>query len=130
MAGKTDYLEDRILNHILRGTASTAPTTVYLGLLSVTPSDSAAGTELTGNAYARQPITFGAPSPSGTCANSAAVSFPAATPSAWSTAVATAIYDAASGGNMLYWAPLSPSQTVGINGVLTFPIGQIVVTED
>jgi hypothetical protein len=31
---------------------------------------------------------------------------------------------------MLYWAALSPNQTVGVNGVLSFPIGNIVVTED
>jgi hypothetical protein len=130
MAGKSDYLENAVLNHVLRNTALTSPTTVYLGLLTATPSDSAAGTEVSGNAYARQAVTFGAPSPAGQVANSGVVNFPAATPSGWGTIVATAIYDASSAGNMLYWAALSPNQVVGVNGVLSFPIGQIVVTED
>lgn len=130
MAGKSDYLEDKILNHILRATASTAPADVFLGLLSAVPSDTGGGTEITGNAYARQDITFGAPSPAGTCANSIAVNFPAATPGAWATVVAVGVYDAVSAGNLLYWALLTPNQTVGINGILSFPIGQIVITED
>lgn len=130
MAGKSDYLENAILNHVLRNTAYTSPAAVYLGLLSAAPSDTGGGTELAGNAYARQPITFGAPSPAGQVANSVVVNFPAATPAAWATIVAVGIYDAASAGNLLYWALLAPNQTVGINGVLSFPVGQIVITED
>lgn len=130
MAGKSDYLENAIGNAVLRNTTYTSPATVYLGLLTATPSDSAAGTEVSGNAYARQAVTFGSPSPAGTFANSGVVNFPAATPSGWGTIVAVGVYDALSAGNLLYWAALSPNQVVGVNGVLSFPVGQIVVTED
>lgn len=130
MAGLSDYAENAILNALLRNTAYTSPATVYVGLLTATPSDSAAGTEVSGNAYARQAVTFGAPSPAGQVANSGVVNFPAATPSGWGTIVAVAIYDASSGGNMLMWNALTPNQVSGVNGVLSFPIGSIVATLD
>ena len=129
MAGKTDYLENRTLDHFLRAVASTAPATVYLGLFTANPTDAGGGTEVSGNAYARQAITFGAAS-GGSTSNTAAVNFPAATPAGWGTITGVAIFDASSAGNMFYWNPLSPTQAVGINGVLSFPIGSIVVTED
>lgn len=129
MAGKTDYLENRILDHFFNAIASTAPATTYLALFTAAPTDAGGGTEVTGNAYARQAISFGAAS-GGALANDAAVNFPAATPAGWGTIVATAIFDALTGGNMLYWGLLTPNQTIGINGVLSFPIGQITVSED
>ncbi len=60
MPGKSQSHTDAVLN-VLRGTDLTgvAP---YVGLFSVAPADdNSAGTELSGNGYARQAITFGAP---------------------------------------------------------------------
>ena len=60
MPGKSQSHTDAVLN-VLRGTDLTgvAP---YVGLFSVAPADdNSAGTELAGNGYARQAITFGAP---------------------------------------------------------------------
>jgi phage-related protein len=60
MPGKSQSHTDAVLN-LLRGTdlAGVAP---YVGLFSVAPADdNSAGTELAGNGYARQAITFGAP---------------------------------------------------------------------
>lgn len=130
MAGKSDYLEDKILNHVLRNTAYTSPTTVYLGVLTVTPSDTAAGTEVSGNAYARQAITCSAPSgnsPS-TCTNSADILFPVATPSNWGAIVAFGIYDALTAGNLLYWGALSV--TINANDQLKIAAGSLTVNED
>jgi len=129
MAGsKTDYLETAILNHVLRNTALTSPTTVYAALYTVTPSDSAAGTEVTGNNYARTAITFGAPS-GGVTSNSAAVTFP--TPSgSWGTVVAWAVCDASTGGNILYWSDQTPSKAIAANDTVQFAIGALVISED
>lgn len=129
MAGKSDYLENKDLDHNLGTTTFTKPTAVYLGLYTAAPTDAGGGTEVSGNAYARQAVTFAAAS-GGSTSNSGAVTFPAATPSGWGTIVAVGIFDALSAGNLLYWAALSPNQVVGANGVLNFPIGQITVTED
>ena len=60
-SGMTENLEGRIIDFFLRNDAGTdtgvAP---YLALYSVAPGNTGGGTELTGNGYAREPITFGA----------------------------------------------------------------------
>lgn len=129
MAGKTDYLENRLLDHIFNAVASTAPANTYLALFTANPTDAGGGTEVSGNAYARVVLSFGAAA-SGQVANDVVANFPAATPAGWGTITGVAIFDALTTGNMLYWQPLSPTQNVGINGVLSFPIGSIVVGED
>jgi len=128
MAGKTTFLSNKILDHALRNTAYTPPATVYLGLFSVAPTDAGGGTELTGNAYARQAISFSAAAGSAT-SNSAAIDFPVATPGAWSAAVAFGIFDAPTGGNLLYWGTLT-SVTIAANEFLRIPAGDLDVTDD
>ena len=60
MAGFSDYLEDKVLDHVFGGTAYTAPATLYVALYTVAPDDTGGGTEVTttGTAYARQTATF------------------------------------------------------------------------
>ncbi|MCL4854512.1 MAG: hypothetical protein KJZ78_24395, partial [Bryobacteraceae bacterium] len=61
MPGKSQAHTDAVLN-VLRGTTINGVATPYVGLFSVVPADDAgAGTELAGNGYQRQAITFGAP---------------------------------------------------------------------
>ncbi len=62
MAEMSNYLENALVNVTLRATSYTAPTTVYLALYSNDPTDADTGTEISGTNYARQSITFGAPS--------------------------------------------------------------------
>ncbi|HQY68711.1 MAG TPA: hypothetical protein PLD38_15655 [Pyrinomonadaceae bacterium] len=129
MAGKSDYLEDKILNHVLRNTTYTAPAGVYVGLLTAAPTDAGGGTEVSGSNYARTAVTFGAPSPSGTCANSVAVTFP--TPSgSWGACTHFGIYDASTAGNLLYWAALGATETPLSGNTVSFAIGALVVIED
>ena len=40
MAGLTNYLEDKIWNHVFGSTSYTKPTNWYVGLLTAAPSDS------------------------------------------------------------------------------------------
>ena len=39
MAGFTDYLEDKVLDHVFGGSAYSAPGTLYVGLFTAAPSD-------------------------------------------------------------------------------------------
>ena len=39
MAGFSDYLEDKVLDHVFGGNAYTAPTTLYVALYTVAPTD-------------------------------------------------------------------------------------------
>ena len=103
----TDYLEDKILNHVFGGTAYTAPTTLYVGLHTSASSDAAAGTEVSGGAYARQTAAFTVSGTSPTEASTtAAIEFPVATTS-WGTVTYAGVYDASTGGNLLAYAQLT-----------------------
>jgi hypothetical protein len=125
MSSFSDYLENALLNHVFRNVPLTAPTTARMALFTITPTDAGGGAEVSGGGYARQPITFGAPS-GGAISNTAAVTFTAAG-AAFGTIVAFAIFDAASGGNMLAWGPIT-SAVVGDGDSITFAIGDIDVT--
>jgi hypothetical protein len=128
MGSKSDYLENKILEHVLKNTAYTSPTTVYMALLTAAPSDAGGGTEVSGSNYSRTAITFGAAS-AGSISNSAQVNFP--TPSgSWGACTHFGIYDASSAGNLLYWGTLGQTETPISGNAVAFIIGAIVITED
>ena len=93
MAAMSDYLENKLIDHIFRATAFTAPATIYIGLHTAAPSDTGGGTEVSGNAYARVAVvsgttawnatqggTAGASSGTdGTTENASAITFPTPT---------------------------------------------------
>jgi hypothetical protein len=118
----TNYLEDKIQDHVHGGSAFTAPSAQYLALFSVTPSDAGGGTELSGNGYARQSITFD-DSTGGLSTNTNALTFTAAGAD-WSAAVAGAVMDASTGGNMLEWNSIT-SVTVLDGSNLVYSAGDI-----
>lgn len=128
MSGKTNYLETNLLNHVLRNTAYSSPTTIYVGLFTVAPDETGGGTEVSGGAYARQSVIFTAPAPD-SCSNNADVTFPTATAD-WGTIVAFALFDAPSAGNMLYFANLAASRDILTADQFRFPSGQLIVQED
>ena len=109
MAGLTNYLEDKIMNHVFGSTTFTKPTNYYVGLLTATPSDSAGGTEVTGGSYARQVCAF---SITGTgtaqAANTSAITFPTATAD-WGVVGWVGIYDALASGNLVAYQNLQKS---------------------
>lgn len=126
-ASMTDYLESKVLQHIIGEAAFTQPSGLYLAAFSVAPGETGGGTELTGNNYARQAITFEAEGGDGVVANSAQVQF-AASGGDWSEIIGWGIMDASSGGNMLYYQD-SVSHTVLDGATLTIAAGQLVLTQ-
>ena len=129
---KSNYLEENILNHVLRNTAYTSPTTVYVGLFTASPTDTGSlAAELSGDGYARQSATFGAPAQeagSGQVANSVEILFPEAT-GAWAEATHFAIVDAETAGNVLYHEALDTPRTAGIGDQIRFQVGALTVSE-
>jgi hypothetical protein len=121
LAALSDYLENAMLNEVLRNVGYTPVATVYLALFTTATTDAGGGTEVTGGSYARQAITFGAAS-GGTCSNTGAVTF-TSMPAA--TVTHAAIMDASTAGNMLFHGALTASKTVGAGDTLTFAIGDI-----
>lgn len=129
MADLSNYAENALGNHLLRNTALTSPTTVYLALFTaVTDAEAGTGTEVTGGSYARTAVTFGAPT-NGVFTNSSAVTFPAATGN-WGTVSHAALFDAVSGGNALSVIKALSGGSVAVNSPNVFEIaaGQLSFT--
>src|SRR4051794_26029028 len=111
MAGNlSDYAENKLLDHILGKTSLTMPATVRVALFTADPGEAGPGTEVSGGSYARQALATSAAS-GGAAANSGDIAFPVATAD-WGTVTHVAILDAASGGNLLWHAPLNASKIV------------------
>ena len=103
--------------------------TYYLGLFTVPPSESYAGTEVSGGAYARQTVTFNAPvggDPS-YITNAAAIEYPTAT-AGWGTVVAWGVYDTATGGNLIWYGSLSTSKEMSANDTILIHAGEMKLT--
>jgi hypothetical protein len=135
MGAMTDYLEGELIKHIFRTGSMADPSTLYIGLFTAAPTDSAAGSEVTGGSYARVSVAaadaqWAAPSSgNGTTSNTNAITFPAPTAN-WGVVTAWGIFDAASAGNLLVYANLTVSKTINngdaapsfASGALTFQI--------
>ena len=111
MSAMSDYLENKILDHVLANTTYVSPTTVYIGLSTGSFADDNSGTELTGNGYARQAMAFDA-AVSGATDNTSNVDFPAATAS-WGTVSHYGLFDASTGGNLLIHGAFTASKAIG-----------------
>ena len=128
MSGFSDYLEDKVLDHVFGGNACTAPTTLYEALYTVAPSDTGGGTEVSGGAYARQTgaFTVSGTNPT-TASNTAAIEYPTATAD-YGTVVAVGILDASSSGNLLAYSTLDSSKVVSSGDVFRFNAGDLDIT--
>jgi len=126
MAEFSNFLENALINATLRNTSYTSPATVYVALYTSDPTDADTGTECSGTSYARQSVTFGAPS-NGATTNSAAVEFPQAG-GAWGTITHIGIRDASTAGNLLYHTALDASKTIATGDVFRIASGSLSVT--
>ncbi|MGH3672192.1 MAG: phage tail fiber protein [Pseudonocardiaceae bacterium] len=123
MAGFTDSVEQKLLDHFLTDPAYTPPTTMYLALSTTTPVDAGTNfTEPSTGAYARVATTAADWSAaSGTApaqkVNTATLTFPTATAD-WSAAANMTyfgLFDAATVGNLLAFGVLAVAKPV-LNG--------------
>lgn len=132
-----DYAENKIVDAALRGQAIGAPATGYIALYTVCPTDSTAGTEVTGGSYARVAITASLANWSGTqsagsttassgtggtVSNNGTISFPTPTAS-WSTVVCWAYTDAPTAGNIWFYSSLTTSKTINSGDSVSFGAG-------
>ncbi|MFT3992449.1 MAG: hypothetical protein QM680_13675 [Luteolibacter sp.] len=128
MGGFSNYLENKVADHVLGGSDFTRPATVYVALYTATPTDSGGGTELSGGGYARATMTNNSTSwpasSSGLKRNGVAITFPTASAS-WGTVVAFGIFDASSGGNLLVWGELDVAKSVESGDTPSFGISAL-----
>lgn len=128
MAEFSNYLENKVLDHVLRNTSYTSPTTVYVGLFTSDPTDAGSGTEVSGGSYARQSLSVTTAS-GGIVTSSADVTFPQATAS-WGTISHIGILDALTSGNLLMHTPLTTSKAIDNGDILKITSGNLTVTLD
>lgn len=142
MSALSDYLENKLVDQLLRGQTAPTTSTLYVALLSSAPFDSGGGVELSGGAYSRVAVTSSlanwagtqgagtttaSSGTSGNTSNNIAITFP--TPTAtWGTATHFGIYDASSGGNLLFYGTLTIAKTINASDTVTFPIGSLSIT--
>lgn len=128
MSRKTNYAETLVLDWLLTAKAVTRPSAVYVALHTADPTETGSVGELSvGNGYARQAVTFDdAAQP---YVNSGAVTFGPCTTAAWGTISHMSLWTASSGGNCLYYAPLTASRTIDVSDELAFAAGQLSVDE-
>ena len=123
----SDYLENALVNHVLRNTALTSPVTVYLALFTADPTDAnVTANEVATASYARVAITFTAPA-DGATENTAELAFAQATES-WGTITHIGVYDASTIGNLLYHGALSASKAVDLNDTFKIATGDLDIT--
>jgi hypothetical protein len=137
MTQASDYLEVELRKHIFRTGSFVKPTTIYVGLYTVTPSDAGGGTEVTGGSYARAVSGTSAPldanwtaasAVDGITTNAVDVTFPAPTAN-WGNVVAFGIFDALTAGNLLVWGPLTTPKTINASDPAPkFLAGQLSIT--
>jgi hypothetical protein len=128
MAELSNYLENKLLDHVLRNVSYTSPTTVYVGLFTADPTDAGTGTEVSGGSYARQIVSV-TTATGGIVTSSADITFPQATAS-WGTISHIGLLDALSSGNLLMHTALTTSRAIETGDVLKISTGSLTASLD
>jgi hypothetical protein len=136
MGSFSNYLENKILEHIIGKTAYTMPT-AYLALCTADPTDAGTGASMNevsnSNGYARV-ATSGADwgaAASGAIANAVEKSFSEASGS-WGTPTHFAILDSGTygAGNMLVHGSITTPKAIASGDTPKFAIGELDITLD
>lgn len=138
----TDYMENKLIDVVLRGTAfsESAPASLYVALFTSACSDTAGGTEVSGGGYARVAIarsvsawkstngaTSGASTGTGGASTNAGVVNFGTTSASWGTVTHWGLYDASSAGNLWICGTLT-NQTIPSGATVQFNADALSVT--
>jgi hypothetical protein len=128
MAAFSNYMEDAITAWINGTTFPSAPTNTYVQLYSQDPTDEGSAT---GALYTRISVAAGGwtrgTGGAGTLSNTGVITI---TSSAASGATAThvAVFNAITGGNLLFYGALSASKSIGVGDEVKFNALQLTLT--
>lgn len=133
-AAKSDYLEGALQDHTFGIASYTAPATLYIALSTADPTDAGSGlAEPSGGAYARASVTNNGTNwtrSAGQISNANVISYAQAT-AGWGDISHFAIFDALTGGNMLYYGAITGGAvTINTNDTPEWGVGTLTVTED
>ncbi len=138
----TNYLEEKLIDLVLRGVAFTSPGETFLALFTADPTDAPTANENTDASYLRQ-STGATPSSAwdavtggnGQTKNNNVITFPAIT-TAQITITHWCIYDTAgvstppvaTEGNPLIHGALTASKVLDVSDVASFPVDALTIT--
>jgi len=144
MSAASNYLENKVLDHVLKNTSYSQPAGLYLALFKNTSGNAAANLEAgtltdeistSGTAYARKNINvngssgaFNAAS-SGSTSNTQTVTFDPATDS-WGTITHVAVMDGATAGagNVLFWGAVTTSKQIDSGDTFQVSSGNLTIS--
>lgn len=123
----SNFLENKIVDHVLRNTAYSSPgTNVYLALYTdaTVQDDANSGTEVTSGSYQRVQVTAWNAPTSGCTANTNAITFNTAT-APWGNVRYIGILDASTVGNLLMWGQLTADKSIGAGDTFSIAAGDL-----
>lgn len=135
MSAASDYLENKVLDHVLTATSFTPPTERYLALFTNTSGQAAANLEegiLTdeistgGTGYDRKTVTFAAAN-QGTSQTNATITFDAAQDN-WGTVTHVAVMDAATAGEVLFYGAVTTPKTIETGDTFQVSSGNLTIS--
>ena len=133
---KSNYLENKLLDHALGTTAFTQPANQYLALHTASAGEAGTGTELTGTGYARASVTFSAACDGTAKApSSGTIEFTNSGATSWPQVCYFGVWDCSSSttnccGNLLYYGSLTNGKTIEAGDTLRFTTESICITEN
>ena len=137
MSAASNYTEANVINALLRGVTFPLPSTVYVSLHTASAGETGGNEVSTANwpAYVRKDAAvggaiatgFAAPT-DGVTTNAKQITYPGMNGASNVTVSHWALYDAATGGNLLAYGALQTARTLQPGDVFVFDIGALTVT--
>ena len=143
-AALTNTYENSLIDWLMRGQALTPPATGYVALFTSCPTDSTAGTEVSGGSYARVAVTASlanwagtqsaasttaSSGTGGTTSNNSVITFPAATAD-WGTVNCFGYMTASTSGTLVFYAALTASRNITNGSTASFAAAALTLQLD
>jgi hypothetical protein len=121
----TTSFAQTVANAAVGNVGFTPAANTYAALYSTLLDASGSGTEIAGNGYSRQEITYSSIA-NGVATSAANVTF-TCSGNAWPTVLSMAVLDSSTAGNMLFYQPIAARNVVP-GDTVQFDTGNIVIT--
>lgn len=123
----SNTIDQAILDHLFGLASWTAPSEIWAGYSTTTPTKAGANITEPGNGYARVEVTNWSRS-SSEVDNDDTIEFPEATGSQGTVTYAV-LFDAETSGNMIWFGALTASKTIDSGDTPRFPAGDFNITQ-
>ena len=126
--GFSTYVEEKLLDHLLKGDTFTQPSNIYLALFTADPGLSGDVGEVSGNGYARKLHNSWTPADDGVKKNSGVCTFSPCVGASWGTITHFGLFDALTGGNFLGGGALTAQKVIAVDDIPEFADQSIAIS--